>query len=85
MKDSRKVTKKSQWLCSDCGKDTIVDNKDYYMVSHEIWKKFGVGDKMLCMDCMEDRLCHKLTKEDISDCPLNTIINEYTMKILKND
>ena len=37
------------------------------------------------MDCMEDRLGHKLNKEDILDCPLNTLINDYTMKILNDE
>ena len=86
IKDSRNVTDKKHWTCVDCGKDTFLSNsKDYYMVTHELWKKYGVGDGMLCMDCMEDRLGHKLTTKDILDCPLNTIINDYTMQILSNE
>jgi len=85
MKDSRRSTKKSHWLCADCGKDTFIESKDYYMVTTELWEKYGVGEKMLCIGCMEDRLGHKLTKEDITDCPVNTLMNEYTIKILSNE
>jgi hypothetical protein len=70
------------FLCVDCGKDTFVDSRDYYMVDWEVWKKHGVGDKMLCMDCMETRLGHKLRKEEILDCPLNNFMNDYTSAIL---
>jgi len=54
-------------------------------VTTELWEKYGVGEKMLCIGCMEDRLGHKLTKEDITDCPVNTLMNEYTIKILSNE
>ncbi len=30
--------------CNDCGIDTKLDNKDYYMVSAEIWNKYGLGE-----------------------------------------
>ena len=69
------------FLCKDCGKDCGIDDKDYYMVKHEIWQRHGVGERMLCMDCMENRLGHKLTASDLLDCPLNTF-NEYTLAIL---
>jgi hypothetical protein len=71
-----------KWLCASCGKDCYLDDKDYYMVKHHLWKKHGVGSGMLCMDCMEDRLGHKLTKEDILVCPLTTHFNYYTAEIL---
>ena len=28
-----------KWLCKDCGKDCFVDEKDYYIVTFELWKK----------------------------------------------
>lgn len=40
---------------------------------------------MLCVDCMETRLGHKLTKDDLSYCPVNTIFNEYTINILNEN
>jgi len=42
----------NRWICKDCGKDCFLDDKDYYMVSHKLWDKIGVGDGMLCMDCL---------------------------------
>jgi len=71
-----------RWLCKDCGKDCFVDNKDYYMVNNEIWKKHGVGTGVLCMDCMEERIGHKLTVNDILPCPLTESFNSYTKAIL---
>lgn len=72
------------FFCKQCGKDTRVDDKDYYMVTHEVWKKHGEGEHMLCIDCLENRLGHKLTKEEILDCFLNRMINPYTIEILNS-
>lgn len=79
------ISGNDKWLCKDCGKDCYVDEKDYYMVTFELWKKHGVGEGMLCMDCMEQRLGHKLTKADILPCPLNECYNPYTMAILNQN
>ena len=74
----------SKSTCLDCEKDTFLDWKDYYMVNHNIWKAYGVGDGLLCMDCIEKRLGRKLTKEDILDCILTRVMNPYTKEILEN-
>ena len=76
------MNRKAHWLCRDCGKDCMIDDKDYYMVSHEIWDKIGVGVGMLCMSCLEERLGHKLKKTEILLCPLTEIFNPYTKEIL---
>ena len=76
MKDKygRTVTDKKHWTCKDCKKDTFLSSDiDYYMVTHELWKKYGVGEDMLCISCFEDRLGRKLTKNDLLDCALNEI------------
>ncbi len=83
MKYPKLTTQFGRWTCNDCGKDCMEDNKDYYMVKHEIWNEHGVGEGMLCMDCMERRMGHKLTKEDILECFVTTIFNSYTSKILR--
>ena len=70
--------------CNDCGKDTFVDDKDYFMVKHAVWAQHGVGTGMLCMDCMEKRLGRKLVKADILPCPL-TRFNPYTKVLLAGD
>jgi hypothetical protein len=70
------------WSCVDCGKPTF-QTTDYYMVKNELWKRFGVGEEMLCISCLEKRMGRKLTKEDLLDCPLNMSINEFTMKLLQ--
>ena len=76
------VLTRLNFICKDCDKDTLIDDKDYYMITPELWEKHGVGKDMLCMDCMEKRLGHKLTKEEIVLCPINTNFNYYTEKIL---
>jgi hypothetical protein len=55
------------------------------MIKDELWKKYGVGYRMLCMDCIENRLGRKLQKDDLTDCPLNTEDNEYTKAIINGD
>ena len=73
---------RKHWSCHDCGKNCHDDAKDYYMVKHHLWAAFGVGWGMLCMDCMEGRLGHRLRVEDILPCPLTEQINPYTREIL---
>lgn len=75
----------NKWLCVDCGKDCFVDERDYYMVTHEVWDKYGVGEGMLCMDCMEARIGHKLIKSEILPCPITEYFNPYTMSILNKN
>jgi len=73
------------WLCVDCSKDCIIDDKDYYMIKHSLWNKIGVGDGMLCMKCLENRLGHKLKKSEILLCLLTESNNPYTKKILNKE
>lgn len=75
---------KEHWTCKDCGKDCFKNKKDFYMVTFNLWKKFGVGKDMLCMNCMEERIGHKLTKNDILRCPVTEWMNPYTKKILES-
>lgn len=72
-------------ICKDCYKDCFDDLKDYYTIKHHLWNTYGVGKGMLCMDCMEKRLGHKLYASDILICPLTTEYNPYTISILKNN
>lgn len=78
------MSKIGEWNCDDCNKDCFADGKDYYMIKHDLWEKHGTGEGMLCMDCLESRLGHKLKKEEILVCPITTLFNPYTAKILKD-
>lgn len=69
--------------CNDCGKDTSVAARDYFMVTHDLWAQHGVGSGLLCMDCMETRLGRKLVKSDILLCVLTQYGNPYTKAILE--
>ncbi len=73
------------WYCAECDKNTHIDPKDYYMLTFELWDAIGVGDGMLCMDCVETKLGRKLQAKDILDCPLNHNMNPYTMEILNGE
>jgi hypothetical protein len=84
MNDTRRVTEKNHWACKNCGKDTFLNDKDYYMVRHDIWAKIGVGTDMLCMGCMENRLGHTLRKYEILRCLVTEQENPYTKKILNS-
>ena len=67
--------------CKDCKVDVFESPKNHYMITFYLWKQYGVGKGFLCMDCIEHRIGHKLKKEDLLDCPLNTELNPYTMEI----
>lgn len=83
MIDDRTEQEKQHWACLDCGKDTLQDNKDYYMLKHDVWEKISKDPKgMMCMDCVEKAVGHKLTVNEIMMAPLNTMFNEYTRSIL---
>lgn len=72
------------WYCKDCGKNTFNSDTDYYMLTEELWQKFGVENGMLCIICIEHRIGRKLKPEDLIDCLVNTGWNPYTQKILKS-
>jgi hypothetical protein len=84
LNESSEDSVRKNFICVDCGKDTWKDDKDYYMIKNDMWDKYGVGEKMLCMKCIETRLGHKLTRADITDCPLNRM-NYYTSKLFDNE
>lgn len=76
---------KNGFICVDCGTNTRIYLKDYYMVTDKLWRENGVGRDMLCVGCFESRLGRKLEKEDLTPCMLNISLNPYTMKILGYD
>lgn len=61
--------------CHDC-KHWVPPRKTY-MVSPELWEKFGVGKKHLCLKCFEVRLGRTLGKEEFTNCP----VNEYNKEV----
>ena len=62
--------------CVDCGIHTA-DIGEYYMVKDTIWGKYGVGEGMLCIGCLEFRMQRSLTKSDFTECVLNTVNNNH--------
>lgn len=72
------------WKCNSCGKDCSKNEKDYYMLTHKLWKKIHPKiSGMLCMDCVEEKLGRKLIASDILICPLTVFGNPYTSKIIR--
>lgn len=59
--------------CWDCNVNTL-DINEYYMVDDALWElateDFG-GQAMLCIGCLENRLCGKLVASDFPDLPIN--------------
>lgn len=70
-----------QFKCMDCGKDTNTP-EDYYMVQHEIWEEHGVGNRMLCIKCLETRAGREFTAEDFLPCMLNLFMNPYVQNLI---
>lgn len=82
----RKHPYSNEWYCRECGKDCFRNPIDYYMLKDDIWFKInGKFKGMLCMECLENRLGHKLTSEEILRCPLTEETNPYTKHILLNE
>lgn len=46
------------------------------MVRFELWDQHGVGNKLLCVDCLEHRVGRPLVPADMLDCALNSSPNQ---------
>jgi coenzyme F420-reducing hydrogenase beta subunit len=57
-------------LCADCGVCTYCAG-EYYMVRDELWRKYGAGDGMLCVGCLERRVGRRLEGTDFNFLPLD--------------
>lgn len=57
--------------CIDCGTSTF--QKEYYMVWDRLWEKAGMDKGMLCIDCLENRLGHRLEVHDFTYAPVNYV------------
>jgi len=56
------------WDCLDCQCDTHLE---YYMVKDKLWKKYGAGEAMLCIGCLEVRMSRQLEPNDFTNYPIN--------------
>jgi hypothetical protein len=65
--------------CLDCG--SKVPATKYFMVTNDLWDKYGVGNNHLCMGCFEKRLGRLLNKSDLLKCFVNEKVNPNTIKI----
>ena len=46
---------------------------EYYSVTNDLWKRYGVGRGMLCIGCLEERMGRDLTAADFADVPVNDL------------
>lgn len=60
----------NHYCCKDCGIYTWTDH-DAYMVKNYIWDIYGVGDGMLCMECLQKRMGFFLRANHFISCELN--------------
>lgn len=76
------MSRRSVFLCLDCGKDTG-KMREYYFVHTELWLS-AVGSKngMLCVGCLETRIGRKLKKADFADVFINRLNYGHSMRLL---
>ena len=72
---------KATFVCMDC------NNKKYfygdgYMAIDELWYKYGVGKKCLCLNCFEKRVGGELNRDDFRGSVLNDYNFEYWMNYI---
>lgn len=63
------------FMCWDCTQCTNCMS-EYYMVTDELWAvatEDTFPDIMLCIGCLENRLGGRLTADDFSGAPLNSM------------
>ena len=56
-------------ICEQCGEVILSP----YMVTDTIWREHGVGERHLCLNCLEDRAERKLFGNDFILCYLNVV------------
>ena len=54
-------------LCAECGDPWPT----LFMVHDELWIKHASGCSILCCICLEERMGRALTRDDLSDAPIN--------------
>lgn len=75
------VTMQDPW-CATCDVN-VMKIGEYYMVTNDLWKRYGVGRGMLCIGCLEERLGRELTSVDFTDVPINDQGNPDNSERLK--
>jgi hypothetical protein len=58
---------RNNWLCLDCGRNTLENNEDYYFLRNRLWRRLVPREErhgMLCRDCVERRLGRQLAPEE---------------------
>ncbi len=59
-------------FCTTCDVNTM-EVGEYYGVTNDLWRRYGVGKGMMCIGCLEERMGRELTPEDFVDLPINTM------------
>lgn len=52
-------------FCSTCDVNTM-EIYEYYGVTSDLWRRYGVGKGMLCIGCLEERMGRELTPKTSS-------------------
>lgn len=73
---------KWDYTCKDCGINTRLGKVNFYSVTDELWKEYGVGRGMLCLECFRKRLGRDFKKEDFPPCFLNYFDNPVVIEII---
>lgn len=59
--------------CQDCMIDTV-ETRNYYMVHNEVWQQANPKNHgMLCLPCLQRRLNRRLTLDDFTGAPINSL------------
>lgn len=69
------------WWCVDCEVHTGSIG-DYYMIHQHLWAKYGCGQGMLCISCLEHRMGRILTPADFTNAPVNRGSITYRSEIM---
>jgi hypothetical protein len=65
---------KREWYCVDCK----AQRPFIYMVTSELWEKYGNGEGIVCYSCFEKRMGRRIVEADLTDAPCNTHLKVLT-------
>jgi hypothetical protein len=65
--ETQKLIRRIWRLCRECNTPCY----DLFMVLNRLWNKYGCGNGVLHLTCMERRMGRVITPSDLTDAPCN--------------
>ena len=62
------IVYKEFYCCEDCKRNSI-GSRNIFMVKNKLWKRYGNGERLLCIRCFQKRTGRKLKEKHFLNIP----------------